>query len=133
MVRAFALFLCAALAACSQTGASPNAQHVAPRQQLASAKQKPTVAQSTSAQSPAVSDDVPPEYAALMARCEAAIRREQQKSIAAARVGSALTMAAGFAGVGGAIAGEAISAGRSLAQAGADNNARTAIEKECTP
>jgi glucose/arabinose dehydrogenase len=127
LVRVLALFLCAALAACSQTDAAQNAEDVlAKRQPAAAAKQPPAVAS-------AITDDVPPEYAALMARCEAAVRREQQKTIAAARLGSALTMATGFAGIGGAITGEAISAGRSLAQAGAESSARTAIEKECMP
>jgi hypothetical protein len=117
MVRIFGLFLCAALAACSQTGAQPAGSG----------------AMSGMSQEAMAEAGVPAEQRALMARCEAAIRREQQKSIATARLGSALTMAAGFAGVGGAIAGDAISAGRSLAQAGAENSARTAIEKECMP
>ena len=45
-------------------------------------------------------------------------------------------MVGGFAGVGGeaaAIAGQAASVGGSLVSAGAENSARTAIEKECMP
>jgi hypothetical protein len=116
-MRKIAVLFCCMLAACSQTGTAP-------------ATSGAMSAMSAAAMTEA---GVPAEQQALMARCEAAIRREQQKSIAAARLGSALTMAAGFAGIGGAIAGDAVSAGRSLAQAGAESSARTAIEKECMP
>lgn len=117
MVRVSAVFLCAALAACSQTASSP-------------ATSRAMSGMSAEAMAEA---GVPAEQRALMARCEAAIRREQQKAIAASRLGAALTMAGGFAGVGGAIASDAISAGRSLTQAGVESSARTAIEKECMP
>jgi hypothetical protein len=120
-MRMIVILLCGMLAACSQTGSAPQ---VAVRQPEAAAK-------------PAAStQDMTPEaqYAAMAARCEEAVRREQQKSMAAASLGGVLSMVGGFAGVGGeaaAIAGQAASVGGSLVSAGAQSNARTAIEKEC--
>ena len=129
MVKAIAVFLCGALAACSQTATAPQARQATTAR--TAAKANPAVANANP--SAAAIEEIPPEYAALMARCEAAIKREQQKQVAGAMLGSALSMAGGFAGIGGAIAGEAVSVGRSLAQAGAENSARTAIEKERMP
>ena len=125
MFKTIAVFFCVALAACSQTGTAQQAQ----------AKQPPAA---TAKQPPAAAEDMTPEqqYAAMTARCEAAVRREQQKSMAAARLGGVLSMVGGFAGVGGeaaAIAGQAASVGGSLVSAGAESSARTAIEKECMP
>ena len=123
MVRAIAVFLCGALAACSQTGAAPQATA---KQPAATAKPPPAV----------TADMTEEQYAALTARCEEAVRKQQQKSAKTAMIGSALSMVGGFAGFGGeagAIAGQAVSVGGSLVSAGAESSARTAIEKECMP
>lgn len=129
MVRIVTVFLCAVLAACSQTGTSPaGKEQKAKRQQPLAAKTEPHVVTANARSKE--------QYAALTARCEAAVLREQQKSVNRARLGSALSMVGGFAGVGGeaaAIAGQAASIGGSLVSAGAESNARTAIEKECMP
>lgn len=124
MVRVIAVFLCASLTACSQTGTSPAGKEQKAKRQQPAAH---VVAANTRSQQ---------QYAALTARCETAVLREQQKGVNRARLGSALSMVGSLAGVGGegaAIAGQAASIGGSLISAGAENNARTAIEQECMP
>lgn len=129
MVRTIAVFLCGALTACSQNGAAQRTPQVA-------AKQAPTT---TARHTPVATEAMTPEeqqYAALSARCEAAMQKQQQKANTTAMLGGALSMVGGIAGIGGegaAIVGQAASVGGSLVQAGAGNSARTAIEKECMP
>lgn len=115
MVRAIAVLLCGALAACSQTADAPQAERTAATR--GSAKAAPAAAEQH-------------------ARCREAVDRQRQKSMNAAMLGGALSMVGGFAGVGGegaAIAGQAASVGGSLVQASAENSARAAVEKECMP
>ncbi len=109
-MRIIAVLFCGALAACSQTS----------NEQVSATKgmtQKPAA-----------------RHAASATRCQDAVAKAQQQSTNAAMLGSALSMAGGlggFAGRGGAIAGQAVSMGSSVMQAKARNDTQSAIQQEC--
>ncbi len=109
-MRILAVLFCGVLAACSQTAAPATNTATAP----AAARTGTQTADPTA--------------------CEQAVAKAQQQATKAAMFGSALSMAGGlggFAGRGGAIAAQAVSAGGSIMQAKAQNDTRGAVEKEC--
>lgn len=114
-MRIIAVLFCGALAACSQTGTNAGSPQ--------------TVANKGAAPKPAGRHAFSPET-----RCQEAIAKAQQQSTKAAVLGSALSMAGGlggFAGRGGAIAGQAVSMGSSVMQAKTRNDTQNAVEQEC--
>lgn len=116
-MRIPAALLCATLAACSQTTTRPTTGH-GPDTKVAARTAAKTAPRAASAQD----------------RCQEAVTKAQQQAMNGAMLGSALSVVGGFGGFGGrggAIAAQALSAGGSMMQAKARNDAQSEVQSEC--